>query len=76
MQKQKVTPAKKAAWLNKPSIGWENSRRQCMCRTGKGGPGSSTRILLKEAGGPKNAWKEAQKWLKDAMKKYEDDMAK
>ncbi len=74
-KKKKATPAKLAAWPSKPSIGWEVSRKQCMCRSGKGGTGSSKRILFEEAGGPKKAWKEAKRWLKDTMKEYEGFMA-
>ncbi len=35
--KKKATPATLAAWPRKPNIGWEVSRKQCMCRSGKGG---------------------------------------
>ena len=34
-----------------PSISWETSRNQVMCRTGASGPGSTHKITFKEAGG-------------------------
>lgn len=70
-----ATAAKLTAWPRKPSIGWEVSRAQCMCRSGKGGTGSSKRISFEEAGGPKKAWKEAKRWLKATIEEYEDFIA-
>ena len=60
------TPAK-STWKQKPRIEWESSRNQVMCRTGKGGPGSSHRIGFKESGGPTKAWTLAEKWLSKQM---------
>ena len=62
--------SKKDAWPRKPSIGWETSRNQVMCRTGKGGKGSSFRIQFSEAGSAKKAWRRAQAWLEKTMKEY------
>ena len=68
---KKETKTKKSLeWPKKPLITWENSREQVMCRTGKGGPGSSLAIRFKEAGGAKKAWTRAEKWLEKTMKEY------
>ena len=61
----KKVPAKKTPWPEPPSIGWERSRKQIMCRTGKGGPGSSYRIPFEGHGGPKGALQAAKAWLRD-----------
>ena len=62
------TPAK-SKW-KKPRIEWESSRNQVMCRTGKGGPGSTHRIGFKESGSPEKAWRLAEKWLEKHMAKW------
>ena len=41
-----------------------------MCRTGKGGPGSTHRIGFEESGGPEKAWTLAEKWLGKQMAKW------
>ena len=64
-----TTPAK-SSWKKKPRIEWELSRDQVMCRTGKGGPGSTHRIGFKESGSPKKAWSLAEKWLEKQMAKW------
>ena len=91
MPKGKATPKKKgkaapkkspkpaagpAEWLKPPRIGWEKSRRQVMCRTGKVGPNTNLGITFDEAGGPRAAWKKAEKWLEKTMKEYENAKAK
>ena len=65
----KTTPAKPVR--NKPTISWETSRNQVMCRTGFSGPGTTHRITFKEAGGAKKAYAMAEKWLAKEMKEYE-----
>ena len=55
----------------KPTISWETSRNQVMCRSGLSGPGSTHRITFKEAGGAKKAYALAQAWLEKANKEYE-----
>ena len=57
--------AEGAAWPEPPSIGWERSRLQIMCRTGKGGRGSSHAIPFEGNGGEKGALKKATEWLRD-----------
>ena len=68
---KKTMVKKHELWPKKPSIGWELSRLQCMCRSGKLGPGSSKRISFAEAGGKVKAWALAEKWLAKTMKEYE-----
>ena len=53
-----------------PSISWETSRNQVMCRTGASGPGSTHKITFKEAGGAKKAYALAEKWLEKEMNAY------
>ena len=65
------TPKKADRKCTKPSISWETSRNQVMCRSGFSGPGSTHKITFKEAGGAKKAYALAQKWLEKAMKVYE-----
>ena len=60
-----------AKWLKPPRVGWERSRRQVMCRTGKVGPNTNLGITFDEAGGPKPAWRKAKQWLETTMKEYE-----
>jgi hypothetical protein len=67
---EKGTPVK-GIWARRPSIGWETSRKQVMCRSGRGGQNSSHKITFKQAGSPKNAWKQAEKWLADMLIEYE-----
>jgi hypothetical protein len=57
-------------WVKKPSIGWELSRSQIMCRTGRGGPSSSFRISIPEAGSKTAAKKKAGIWLEKQMKLF------
>ena len=66
------TPTKDelAAWPRRPRIGWERSRDQVMCRSGKSGAGSTKKITFQEAGGEKKAWRLAEKWLEEVMKEY------
>jgi hypothetical protein len=61
----------KGIWARRPSIGWEMSRKQVMCRSGRGGQNSSHKITFKKAGSPKNAWQQAEKWLANMLKEYE-----
>ena len=61
---------KSAEWPTPPSIGWEKSRFQVMCRSGKGGPGSSHAILFEGNGGPKGARAKAEDWLREKMAQY------
>ena len=65
----KTTPAKPVR--KKPTISWEASRNQVMCRTGFSGPGTTHRITFKEAKGAKKAYAMAEKWLAKEMKEYE-----
>ena len=55
----------------KPSMSWETSRDQVMCRSGFSGRGSTHGITFKEAGGAKKAYAMAEKWLEKEMKEYE-----
>ena len=71
----KVNPKKSRgggsdSWPAKPCFSIERSRKQVMCRTGKGGPGSSHPIVWSESGGEKGAIAKAKTWLRDMMKKY------
>jgi hypothetical protein len=61
----------KATWPRRPTIGWETSRSQVMCRTGRGGLGSSYKITFAEAGSAKKAWRAAQDWLSKMAKEHE-----
>jgi hypothetical protein len=67
---EKGTPVK-GIWARRPSIGWETSRKQVMCRSGRGGQNSCHKITFKMAGSSKNAWKQAEKWLADMLIEYE-----
>ena len=51
-----------------PTIAWERSRMQVMCRTGQGGPGSSHAVKY-EKGGEDAAWVQAERWLAKERKK-------
>ena len=57
-------------YKSKPFLAFEHSRNQVMCRTGKGGPGSSFRIPFDGNGGKAGAWKKGEEWLKREMKTY------
>ena len=57
-------------WKHKPSIGFERTRNQVMCRNGKCGPGSCYAIPYYGNGGEKGAWKKAEVWLKTALNDY------
>ena len=59
------------AELKKPSISWETSRNQVMCRTGVSCTGTTHKVTFKEAGGAKKAYALAEKWLAKEMKEYE-----
>jgi hypothetical protein len=61
----------KSIWARRPVIGWEFSRKQIMCRSGRGGQNSSHKITFKKAGSPKKAWEQAEKWLADMLIEYE-----
>jgi hypothetical protein len=63
--------AKAAAWLRKPSVCWETSRNQVMCRTGQAGKGHTHRITFDEAGSAKKAWALGDKWLKIRTAEYQ-----
>jgi len=70
---KKVSPSTKPAdvvWKHKPIIGFEKSRKQVMCRSGKCGPGSCYAIKFAGNGGEKGAWAKAQKWLAAAREEY------
>ena len=54
-----------------PRISRETSRNQVMCRSGFSGPGSTHKITFKEAGGAKQAYALAEKWLEKEKKEYE-----
>ena len=41
-----------------------------MCRSGRGGAGSSCKFTFDDYGGEKKAWKAAQVWLKDMMAEF------
>ena len=45
----------KEKWLRKPCIGFEHTREQVMCRSGKGGPGSTLAMKFADYGGKKKA---------------------
>ena len=66
---KKATESK--GWPNRPTIGWETSRGQVMCRTGRGGPGSSQKFAFKDSGSPKKAWQAAELFLPKAKKEYD-----
>ena len=73
--KAKASPKAKAStkegtWLNEPSIGWERSRRQVMCRTGKSGKDTTLGMKFDDFGGPQKTWKKASEWLEKMMKTY------
>ena len=82
--KKKDAPAKASPrkikgrddWPSKPKFTQENSRQQVMCRTGRGGQGSSHRILWKDHGGKAGAIAKAEKWLRDKTKEYNSHMKK
>lgn len=59
---------KKTAAKTAPTISWERTRMQIMCRTGFGGAGSSNAIKF-EKGKENLAWKKAEQWLKDERKR-------
>ena len=59
-----------AGYAREPSIGWERSRDQVQCRSGKIGPNSCLAIKFADNGGSKGAWKKAEAWLSDAMREY------
>jgi hypothetical protein len=76
-KKQKTTPTKESGpiiarggYWSKPHIGFERSCHQVMCRSGKLGRGSTSRIPFKGHGGEQGAWKKAEEWLKKEMKEY------
>ena len=50
--------------MGKAAYTFEDSRKQIMCRTGLGGPGSTYRIQFKESGGRDKAIALADKWMK------------
>jgi hypothetical protein len=50
--------------MGKAAYAFEESRKQIMCRTGLGGPGSTFRIEFKGAGGRDKAIELADKWCK------------
>ena len=60
-----------AAWQRKPSVSWETSRNQVMCRTGQAGKGHTHRITFAEAGSSKKAWALGEKWLKINTAEYQ-----
>ena len=66
------TPTKAAdvVWKHKPIIGFEKSRKQVMCRSGKCGAGSTYAIKFAGNGGEKVAWKKAEEWLAAAREEY------
>ena len=41
----------KAKWSHEPCIGFENTRKQVMCKSGKGGPGSTLAMKFADYGG-------------------------
>ena len=45
----------KEKWLPKPCIGFEHTRKQVMCRSGKGGPGSTLAMKFADYGGKQKA---------------------
>ena len=60
-----------AAWQRKPSVSWETSRNQVMCRTGQAGKGHTHRITFAEAGSSKKVWALGEKWLKINTAEYQ-----
>jgi hypothetical protein len=67
--------AKLGSWPNPPTIGWEKSRFQALCRTCQGGAGSSLRIPFEGNGGSKGAWAKAKAWLHDKKQEYKKHRA-
>jgi hypothetical protein len=67
---KKATPPKKASKPSKmPTMSWERTRQQVMCRNANG---SCMAIKFKDCGGSeKAAWKQGELWLKKAVKEYE-----
>jgi hypothetical protein len=65
----------KGTWARRPSIGWEISRKQVMCRSGRGGQDSTHKISFKKAGSAEKAWQQAEKWLAKMVKDYESHAA-
>ena len=53
----KTTPQSvaKAKWPRKPCIGFEHTRKQVMCRSGKGGHGSTLAMKFADYGGKQKA---------------------
>ena len=58
---------KRPAGKGKPHYGIEHTRKQVMCRTGRGGKGSSFAIPYGSEG-PEAATKKAEKWLAKELK--------
>ena len=58
---------KRPAGKGKPHYGIEHTRKQVMCRTGRGGPGSSFAIPYGTEG-LEAAKKKAEKWLAKEVK--------
>ena len=58
-------------WPKEPFIGWERSRHQVMCRSGRSGPGTTVAIKFEGNGGADGAWAKAKKWLAVEKQKYE-----
>ena len=58
MKKANATPKSgvKATWPRKPCIGWEYTRKQVMCRSGKGGSGSTLAMKFADYGGKHKAF--------------------
>ena len=46
----------KAKWPRKPCIGFEHTRKLVMCRSGKGGPGSTLATKFADYGGNQKAF--------------------
>ena len=57
-------------WKHKPTIGFERSRNQVMCRSGKCCPGSCYAIPFYGNGCEKGSWQKAEVWLKTALADY------
>ncbi len=54
-----------------PTISWERTRMQIMCRTGSGGAGSSHAIkFTKGKKAEAEAWAKAEKWLQQERKNH------
>ena len=53
----KTTPQSvaKEKWQRKPCIGFEHTRKQVMCKSGKGGPGSTLAMKFADYGGKQKA---------------------